>query len=122
MPPEYFLVRWTGWLVPLTTGRCILHAAIDNGMRVWLDDKLVLDEWRPQSGRHFTVAVPLQRGRAYRLRAGYFQDILDTSSRLAWKRPATALAPPRSSWRNLWGCAATHRGRLPLPRCPRRGS
>ena len=41
---EYFSVRWTGWLVPPVSGRYVLHVAVDDGMRIWLNDKLVLDE------------------------------------------------------------------------------
>jgi hypothetical protein len=33
LPAENFSVRWTGWLVPPTTGRYVLHMAVDDGVR-----------------------------------------------------------------------------------------
>ena len=38
---EYFSVRWTGWLVPPASGRYLFHATVDDGVRIWLNDKLV---------------------------------------------------------------------------------
>ena len=112
---EYFSVRWTGWLRPPASGRYVFHITVDDGMRIWLDDQLILNEWRPQPVSTFTTAVALKAGQAYRLRVEYFQEILDTRARLTWERPDVPLAPPPSSWRNLWGMAATMPGPEPIP-------
>jgi outer membrane protein OmpA-like peptidoglycan-associated protein len=100
---EYFSVRWTGWLVPPASGRYIFHVTVDDGMRIWLNDRLILDEWRPQPVSYFAVAAELKAGVPYRLRVEYFQDILDTRAQLTWERVSATVAPPPSSWRNLWG-------------------
>ena len=106
VPAEYFSVRWTGWLVPPASGRYLLHATVDDGVRIWLNDKLVMDEWRPQPVRTFTTTVELTAGVAYKLRVDYYQDILDTSMRITWERPDVPMKPPAASWRNLWGLNA----------------
>ena len=111
VPAEYFSVRWTGWLVPPASGRYVLHATVDDGLRLWLNDQLVLNEWRPQPVRTFTTTVDLRAGEPYKLRVDYFQDILDTRMRIAWERPDVPLVPPPASWRNLWGLTAA----TPLP-------
>ncbi|MGY3090658.1 outer membrane protein OmpA-like peptidoglycan-associated protein [Hymenobacter sp. UYAg731] len=112
---EYFSVRWTGWLVPPVSGRYVLHVAVDDGMRIWLNDKLVLNEWRPQPVRYFTTSILLKAGEPYKLRVDYFQDILDTSARVTWERPDVPLTPPPSSWRNLWGMTAATPKPEPIP-------
>ena len=112
---EYFSVRWTGWLVPPVSGRYVLHVTVDDGMRIWLNDNLVLNEWRPQPVRTFTTSVVLKAGEPYKLRVDYFQDILDTSARVTWERPDVPLTPPRSSWRNLWGMTAETPRPEPIP-------
>ena len=112
---EYFSVRWTGWLVPPASGRYVLHVAVDDGMRIWLNDKLILDEWRPQPVCHFTASVELQAGEPYKLRVDYFQDMLDTSARVTWERPDVPLTPPPTSWRNLWGLTAAMPKPEPIP-------
>lgn len=101
MPTEYFSVRWMGWLVPPASGRYLFHITTDDGMRMWLNDKLVLNEWRPQAISYFTIAVELKAGEPYQLRVEYFQDILDTRARITWERPD--VPKPSASWRNLWG-------------------
>jgi outer membrane protein OmpA-like peptidoglycan-associated protein len=112
---EYFSVRWTGWLVPPVSGRYVLHATVDDGMRIWVNDKLILNEWRPQPVRHFTTSIELKAGEPYKLRVDYFQDILDTSARITWERPDVPLAPPPASWRNLWGLTAEMPKPEPIP-------
>ncbi|MDO7873295.1 PA14 domain-containing protein [Hymenobacter sp. ASUV-10] len=87
LPNEHFSVRWTGWLLAPATGRFLLHARVDDGMRVWIDDELVLDEWRPQVVSDFTATVTLKQGTAHRLRVEYFQDILHTRAFLNWSPP-----------------------------------
>jgi outer membrane protein OmpA-like peptidoglycan-associated protein len=95
LPAQYFSVRWTGWLLAPSTGRFLLHAQVDDGLRVWVDEELVLDEWRPQVVHDFTATVTLTQGRAYRLRVEYFQDILHTRAFLNWSPPEESNADRR---------------------------
>ncbi|RZL04940.1 MAG: hypothetical protein EOO62_20220, partial [Hymenobacter sp.] len=59
--------------VPPVTGHYVLHVAIDDGARLWLDGKQLLDEWRGQPLSYFDMPVDLQAGRPYRLRLDYSQ-------------------------------------------------
>lgn len=112
---QYFSVRWTGWLVPPTSGRYVFHATIDDGMRIWLNGHLILNEWRPQRVWTFTTAVDLKAGESYALRVEYFQDILDTRAQLTWERPDAPKELPPASWRNLWGLNAEVPTPKPIP-------
>lgn len=42
---DFFSIRWTGWLNPPLAGKYVLHAAADDGFRLWLDGKKLLDRW-----------------------------------------------------------------------------
>lgn len=101
VPPASFSVRWTGWLVAPVTGRYILHLTVDDGVRLWLNQHLLLDEWRGQYLSVYQVAVDLQAGQAYPLRLDYCQYSHTTRLLLSWERPRQAEAP--ASWRTLWG-------------------
>jgi hypothetical protein len=46
VPATSFTVRWTGWLVPPVTGRYVLYLTVDDGVRLWLNQRLLLAEWR----------------------------------------------------------------------------
>ncbi|WP_426060522.1 PA14 domain-containing protein [Hymenobacter sp. B1770] len=115
LPTEYFSVRWTGWLVPPATGRYVLHVTVDDGIRIWVNNRLIMDEWRPQPVSRFTRAIALKAGEPYHLRVEYFQDILDTRAVVAWERPDEPLKPLTASWRNLWGAIAKTPTPAPIP-------
>ena len=106
VPAEDFSVRWTGYLVPPTTGHYVLHLTVDDGMRLWLNGRQLLNEWRGQSISQYTIEVDLQAGVPCPLRIDYCQYGYDSRALLAWERPDKS-AP--SSWRNLWGTvSSTH--------------
>ncbi|NML65272.1 OmpA family protein [Hymenobacter sp. RP-2-7] len=100
---EQFSVRWTGWLVPPTTGRYVLHLSADDGLRLWLDERPLLDDWRGQGLSYHQVAVDLRAGQAYALRLDYCQATAATRVRLAWELPA---APATSRPRHTRGSFA----------------
>lgn len=90
---EQFSVRWTGWLVPPTTGRYVLHLSVDDGIRFWLDERSLLDDWYGQGLSYYQVAVELHAGQAYPVRLDYSQTTAATRVRLAWELPAASAAP-----------------------------
>lgn len=84
---EQFSVRWTGWLVPPATGRYVLHLSVDDGIRLWVNERLLLDDWRDQGLSYYQVAIELHAGQAYPVRLDYCQATAATRVRLAWELP-----------------------------------
>jgi beta-glucosidase len=83
-----FSARWTGQLLPPESGRYEIVVAANDGFRLFLDGREVLNGWEANERlRSRSVAVDLQAGRAYDLRLEYFEDIRDAEIRLAWLRP-----------------------------------
>jgi beta-glucosidase len=90
---EGFSARWTGQLLPPVAGRYELHVAADDGFRLFIDGKALLEHWDVSSRtRSLSVAIDLEAGRAYDLRLEYFEDMRDAEVRLAWRLPG-AKAP-----------------------------
>ncbi|MBL8270769.1 beta-glucosidase [Steroidobacter sp.] len=88
-----FSVRWTGELLPPTTGKYELVVGANDGVRLYLDDRLLVNGWElNERVSSHSVAVDLQGGRAYRIKIEYFEDIRDAEIRLGWNRPG-AKAP-----------------------------
>lgn len=110
MPAEQFSVRWTGWLVPPVSGEYTFHVTVDDGVRLWLNDQQLLNEWRGQPVSYYTATVVLRAGEPYRLRVDYCQYRLDTRVFVNWALPPTEPA----SWRNLWGMAAAKPKPMPI--------
>ncbi|MCF5940339.1 PA14 domain-containing protein, partial [Xanthomonas perforans] len=88
VPADNFSIRWSGQLVPPTTGTYHLEAAADDGVRLYLDGKPVIDRWSTSDRLHADgVDVQLQAGRAYQVRLEYFEGERDAGVRLAWRQP-----------------------------------
>lgn len=83
-----FSVRWTGQLLPPTSGKYDLVVGANDGVRLYLDDRLVVDDWDlNERVKSHTASVDLEAGRAYRIKIEYFEDIRDAEIRLGWRRP-----------------------------------
>ena len=88
LPPDDYSARWTGQLVPPVTGEYEITVAADDGFRLFLDGKPLLDEWTTTSRlRAKTAKVALTAGQPRDLRLEYFEAVRDAEIRLAWKLP-----------------------------------
>lgn len=88
-----FSVRWTGQLLAPTSGKYELVVGANDGVRLYLDDRLLVDGWQANERvRSHSVPVDLEADRAYAIRLEYFEDIRDAEIRLGWRRPG-AKAP-----------------------------
>lgn len=74
---DTFSVRWRGWLIPPVSGSYTLTFLMDDGVRLWLDGRLVLDEWHLTEKLEFSATVTLVGGRPYPLRLDFFQQPRD---------------------------------------------
>jgi beta-glucosidase len=85
---EHFSVRWTGQLLPPVSGRYEIEVGADDGFRLYVDNRLVLDAWQTASRLQSKSAfLDLQAEKAYDIRLEYFQDTRDAEVRLAWRLP-----------------------------------
>jgi formylglycine-generating enzyme required for sulfatase activity/tetratricopeptide (TPR) repeat protein len=101
VPQDYFaLVAMSE--VTLGDGEYILRATADDGVRVWLDNELVIDNWFAPAGRTTSVPIVNKRGRHiikvdfFQLTGPYALDvdlcISDAKDKLAKRRANAAVA------------------------------
>ncbi|WP_434026689.1 glycoside hydrolase family 3 C-terminal domain-containing protein [[Pseudomonas] boreopolis] len=88
LPSDGFSIRWSGQLLPPVTGDYRLEAAANDGFRLYLDGKLLLDHWSDNERlRADSVQVALQAGRSYEIKLEYYEGERDAGVRLAWDLP-----------------------------------
>ncbi|MET3663907.1 glycoside hydrolase family 3 C-terminal domain-containing protein [Caulobacter sp. 1776] len=81
--------RWTGFLTAPETGEYRLRFASENGYRIWIDDKLIVDEWSVGDAPSIASGrVTLQAGRRYGLRVEAVQRDATGDQKLVWSRPS----------------------------------
>jgi len=79
-------VRWTGTLTPTKSGRYALALRSDDGSRLYLNGKLLVDDWGDHPPTLKTAEIELVAGKSYDLRLEYFEGILGASVELLWQR------------------------------------
>jgi beta-glucosidase len=69
--PSQFTVRWTGVIQSNSSSLHVFRARADSGIRVYLDEMLIIDDWDEHAVRPDVTTRFLQAGRTYRVRIEY---------------------------------------------------
>jgi len=81
---DWFSVRWTGRLVAPASGRYRLGIEADDGYRLYIDGRLVIDDWKKESFRTITAPIEMVAGRAYDLKVEFYENAGNVKFRLVW--------------------------------------
>ena len=74
-------------------------------MRLWIDDRVVIDEWNSNPGKTFRPRLNFPAHSRHRIRMEYFQGEWDSLARLAWELPPD---PTTLSWTSEAGDAVDY--------------
>ena len=89
MAHDRFSVRWTGKVVPQQSGVHTFFARSDDGVRLWIDGQLIIDQWVDQVAEH-QGKITLTAARPYELRLEYYQRFGGAALRLSWSAAGLA--------------------------------
>ena len=92
IPPTNYTVRWTGMVQPLFTETYTFSTTTDDGVRLWVNNQLIIDHWLPQSPTTWSGSINLQAFQHYTIEMDYFQALGGAVAQLAWSSPSTAPA------------------------------
>jgi hypothetical protein len=91
LPADKFSARWTR-TVNFEDAIYRFHLSMDDGARLWVDNRLVIDEWRDGGVRENIVDVPLTAD-AHSLRVEYYENGVYAQVQLSWEKISTAAYP-----------------------------
>jgi beta-glucosidase len=81
---DWYSARWTGQLLAPVTGTVQLGVEGNNGFRLWVDGKLLIDSWRrPSYGRELR-GINMERGKLYQIQLEYFAARENGRVKLVW--------------------------------------
>ena len=81
MPKDKFSIRWEGFLYSEKAGKQVFCSENDDGVRVWLGEKLIIDDWTSHWERRNCKTITVQKG-WYALKVDYFEKIKSSRMRL----------------------------------------
>ncbi|MEW6129539.1 MAG: glycoside hydrolase family 3 C-terminal domain-containing protein [Acidobacteriota bacterium] len=87
---DNFSVRWTGKFTPPESGKYQLGAIADDGVRLYLDGKLLIDAWAVEQANQIRTTlkeVTLEAGRDYDIRFEYYDDTRSAIAKFVWAFP-----------------------------------
>lgn len=92
VPVNNFSVRWTGEVLPRFTETYTFETRTDDGVRLWVNNVLVIDSWTDQAATFRSGQISLQAGVRYDIRMEYYEKGGDAVAELRWSSPSEAYA------------------------------
>lgn len=84
---DNFSVRWKGRLKTELSGTYELTAASDDGVRLYLDGKLLIDHWSNHAVEARMAKVSLEAEKFYEITVEYYEDGGDAAALVGWTKP-----------------------------------
>jgi beta-glucosidase len=91
VPATNWSAKWTGTLMPPTTGTYTFGLTSDDGSRLFINGQQVIDNWRDQAANTETVQVPLTAGQPVSIEVDYYQAGGAATVNLGWIEPGNDL-------------------------------
>ncbi len=94
---DHFNVNWEGFITPNFSETYTLEAKADDGIRVYIDGKLVLDQWKNKdqefegnvmnnvNTEKASNTITLIKGKKYSIKVAYFESRQNAFAHLYWK-------------------------------------
>ncbi|MGH7215335.1 MAG: PA14 domain-containing protein, partial [Tepidisphaeraceae bacterium] len=98
---ETFSVRWQGQVVPQFSQTYTFHVRADDGVRLWVNGQLLVDDFTVHAARETSGSIALVAGQKYDIRLDFFDNFHHAVAELRWSSastpkqiiPASALVP-----------------------------
>jgi hypothetical protein len=84
----YYSVRWSGQVQPEYSETYYFVANTDDGVKLWVNDQLIVDSWVRRSASDSVGTISLQAGVRYNVRMEYFNYGGTAGAHLSWYSPS----------------------------------
>ena len=84
---DNFSVRWEGSVLPPNTGAYKFSVTTDDGVRLWVNNVLIVDKWFDQGPTTYTATVNLTQGQTVPIKMEYYERTGSASVKLCWTIP-----------------------------------
>lgn len=81
---DTYSIRWIGKVEPKYSETYTFYTNTDDGVRLWVDGVLLIDQWKSQSATEHSGQIDLETGRKYDIKMEYYQHVRAASAKLMW--------------------------------------
>ena len=80
-----FSIRWSGKLIPPATKTYKISVTTDDGVRLYIDGELLVNQWHMRGPTTNVVSKKLKAGHPYDIRIEYYEETGGASAHLGWE-------------------------------------
>ena len=84
---DRFSVRWQGIVISPTTEKYTFITQSDDGVRLWVNNKEIINNWGDHGVTTNKGSILLQAGQRNTIRMEYYEDLADAVAKLSWSTP-----------------------------------
>ncbi len=81
---DLFTARWEGDVYPIFSDTYTFHAIADDGVRLWVDNKLIINKWINQGATEWTGTIALDENKVYPIKLEFYENGGGATMKLLW--------------------------------------
>lgn len=107
---DNYSVRWQGRVEAPTTGAYTFYTTSDDGVRLWVNNVLLVDNWTNHSAVENSGTINLNGGQKYSIKMEYYEAAGLSTAKLAWSGPSISktVIPSANLYTNSYGLFANY--------------
>lgn len=82
---DTFSARWVGYILPEFSETYTLYATSDDGVRLWVNDQILVDQWTNRAPTTDSASIALVAGTPYAIRLDYYENGGGAVVKLEWE-------------------------------------
>lgn len=84
---EFFSIRYTGSIIAPKTGVYTFHVVADDGVRVWVNHRKIIDAWYDQEATSYIGSIFMEKGEIYDIKIEYYNSVVHSVLAIRWEEP-----------------------------------
>ncbi len=84
-----FSAVWSGKVQAEFSEPYTFYTITDDGVRLWVNNQLLIDKWRDQGPTEWSGTISLRAGQRYNIEMAYYQGGGGSAAHLSWGSPST---------------------------------
>lgn len=84
IPVDHFSVRWTGFITPSQTATYTLYTQSDDGVRLWVNNIQLVNNWTDHSSTQNSGKIVLTGGHRYPIVMEFYENSGQALAKLSW--------------------------------------